>query len=160
MDDMSEISNMSRSNNFRRVHKTASGISGIMKAVLGATQTGAAMFDEEELETELNIFCSDVIVSTKFTMSRLKHARKTPSIVRLELEDLLERASLVLGFLNDEVQMLELQSQIQDKVKVEIEKQQRDYFLNQQLKTIQDVLTQMGMGPVTLLAGPIYDEQE
>ena len=58
----------------------------------------------------------------------------------LEMEDLLERASLVLGFLNDEVQMLELQSQIQDKVKVEIEKQQRDYFLNQQLKTIQEEL--------------------
>ncbi len=58
----------------------------------------------------------------------------------LETDTLQERAALVLGFLHDEVQMLELQSQIQDKVKVEIEKQQRDYFLNQQLKTIQEEL--------------------
>jgi len=58
----------------------------------------------------------------------------------LATSNLLERASLVLGFLNDEVQMLELQGQIHDKVKVEIEKQQRDYFLNQQLKTIQEEL--------------------
>ncbi len=58
----------------------------------------------------------------------------------LETDSLLERGSTVLGFLNDEVQMLELQSQIQDKVKTEIEKQQRDYFLNQQLKTIQEEL--------------------
>jgi hypothetical protein len=34
----------------------------------------------------------------------------------------------------------------------------RDVALNDmQLKTIQDVLTQMGMGPVTLLAEPLYD---
>jgi len=58
----------------------------------------------------------------------------------LETSGLVDRASLVLGFLHDELQMLELQGQIHDKVKVEIEKQQRDYFLNQQLKTIQEEL--------------------
>jgi hypothetical protein len=33
----------------------------------------------------------------------------------------------------------------------------RDALNDMQLKTIQDVLTQMGMGPVTLLAEPIYN---
>jgi hypothetical protein len=33
----------------------------------------------------------------------------------------------------------------------------RDALNDMQLKTIQDVLTQMGMGPITLLAEPIYD---
>jgi ATP-dependent Lon protease len=58
----------------------------------------------------------------------------------LETEDIKERATLVLGFLTDELKMLELKDQIQSKVKTDIEKQQRDYFLNQQLKTIQEEL--------------------
>ena len=58
----------------------------------------------------------------------------------MEVLDLKERASLVLGFLSKELQMLELKNQIQSKVKVDLDKQQRDYFLNQQLKTIQEEL--------------------
>jgi ATP-dependent Lon protease len=58
----------------------------------------------------------------------------------LETDDMKERANLVLGFLSKELHMLELKSQIQSKVKDDIEKQQRDYFLNQQLKTIQEEL--------------------
>ena len=58
----------------------------------------------------------------------------------LETEGLTERASLILEYLHEEVQMLELQHQIQDKVKGDIEKQQRDFYLSQQLKTIQDEL--------------------
>lgn len=58
----------------------------------------------------------------------------------LETDGLGERAALVLEYLHDEVQMLELQHQIQDKVRTDIEKQQRDYYLSQQLKTIQEEL--------------------
>ena len=58
----------------------------------------------------------------------------------LEITDLNERAQTLLGMLSKEIQMLELKSQIQDKVKLDLDKQQRDYFLNQQLKTIQDEL--------------------
>jgi ATP-dependent Lon protease len=39
-----------------------------------------------------------------------------------------------------ELQMLELKNQIQSKVRTDLDKQQRDYFLNQQLKTIQEEL--------------------
>ncbi|MEO6903250.1 MAG: endopeptidase La [Bacteroidia bacterium] len=58
----------------------------------------------------------------------------------LEVLDLKERATLVLANLTKELQMLELKSQIQSKVKVDIDKQQRDYFLHQQMKTIQEEL--------------------
>ena len=58
----------------------------------------------------------------------------------LESENIKERANLVLNFMNNELQMLELKNKIQTKVKSDIEKQQRDYFLNQQLKTIQEEL--------------------
>lgn len=60
----------------------------------------------------------------------------------LETSDLTEKANLLLMQLNDELQLLELKDQIENKVRVDIEKQQRDYFLNQQLKTIQEELGQ------------------
>ncbi len=58
----------------------------------------------------------------------------------LEMADLEQRATLVLEHLTKSLQMLELKNQIQSKVKVDIDKQQRDYFLNQQLKQIQEEL--------------------
>lgn len=58
----------------------------------------------------------------------------------LEISDLVERANKVLGALSKELQMLDLKNQIQSKVKTDLDKQQRDYFLNQQLKTIQEEL--------------------
>ena len=58
----------------------------------------------------------------------------------LEIGDLSERATAVLGHLSKELQMLELKNQIQSKVKTGIDEQQREYFLHQQLKTIQEEL--------------------
>ncbi|WP_262248259.1 endopeptidase La [Parapedobacter soli] len=58
----------------------------------------------------------------------------------LEISGLDKRASKVLEQLNVELQLLELKNQIQNKVKGDLDKQQRDYFLNQQLKTIQEEL--------------------
>lgn len=58
----------------------------------------------------------------------------------LELETINERANMLLGLLSKELKMLELKNKIQSKVKTDLDKQQRDYFLNQQLKTIQDEL--------------------
>ncbi len=58
----------------------------------------------------------------------------------LEIPDLEERANLVLTHLKRELQVVELKNQIQSKVKVDIDKQQRDYILGQQLKTIQEEL--------------------
>ena len=58
----------------------------------------------------------------------------------LEINDLEERATSVLGHLSKELQMLELKNQIQSKVKTGIDEQQREYFLHQQLKTIQEEL--------------------
>ncbi len=58
----------------------------------------------------------------------------------LEVPNLKDRATNLLGHLSKELQMLELKNQIQSKVKVDIDKQQREYFLHQQMKTIQDEL--------------------
>ncbi len=58
----------------------------------------------------------------------------------LELTDIKKKASKVLEQLTRELQILELKAQIQNKVRGDLDKQQRDYFLNQQLKTIQEEL--------------------
>ena len=60
----------------------------------------------------------------------------------LEIHDLKEKANFILQQMDGELQLLELKDQIENKVRGDIEKQQRDYFLNQQLKTIQEELGQ------------------
>ncbi len=58
----------------------------------------------------------------------------------LAIPEFKEQASTVLGLLTRELQMLELKNQIQNKVKIDMDKQQRDYLLNQQLRLIQEEL--------------------
>lgn len=58
----------------------------------------------------------------------------------LEINDFTKRMNKVLGYLNKEIQEQEVKLQIQQKVSTDIDKQQREYFLNQQLKTIQEEL--------------------
>ena len=58
----------------------------------------------------------------------------------LEAPGLLARARKLLEILIREQQLAELKNQIQERVKQEIDKQQRDYYLQQQMRTIQDEL--------------------
>ncbi len=58
----------------------------------------------------------------------------------LEINSLLDRASKTLKYLNFELQKISLKNSIQDKVNSDLSKQQREYFLHQQMKTIQEEL--------------------
>lgn len=58
----------------------------------------------------------------------------------LEIDDIRERTEQVFEHLKDEYQTLVMKNELQQKVKVDIDEQQREYFLNQQLKTIQEEL--------------------
>jgi len=84
-----------------------------------------------------NIESSNFLVN--FISSNLNAALSLKQEI-LELTDLKKRASKVLEQLTKELQSLELKAQIQNKVRGDLDKQQRDYFLNQQLKTIQEEL--------------------
>lgn len=53
-----------------------------------------------------------------------------------------EKSNLILGYLDTELQHLELKNQIQNKAKTDIDKQQREYFLQQQMRAIQSELGQ------------------
>jgi ATP-dependent Lon protease len=58
----------------------------------------------------------------------------------LAINDLKERALATLKFMNLEYQKLELKNDIQSKVQSDMNQQQREYFLHQQMKTIQEEL--------------------
>lgn len=58
----------------------------------------------------------------------------------LAINDLKDRALETLRFMNLELQKLELKNDIQSKVRFDLDQQQREYFLHQQMKTIQEEL--------------------
>jgi len=66
----------------------------------------------------------------------------------LEIGDLQERALATLKYMNVEFQKLELKNDIQSKVRNDMDQQQREYYLHQQMKTIQEEL-----------GGVSYDEE-
>ena len=54
--------------------------------------------------------------------------------------DLYQRATMCLKHMNEEYQKLALKNDIQSRVRSEIDSQQREYYLHQQMKTIQEEL--------------------
>ncbi|MEQ8304815.1 MAG: endopeptidase La [Cyclobacteriaceae bacterium] len=58
----------------------------------------------------------------------------------LETSKILERGTLLLKHMLKEIQMLEIKYEIQKKVHTDIDQQQRDYFLRQQIRVLQDEL--------------------
>jgi len=58
----------------------------------------------------------------------------------LETHNITDRGTLLLQYMLKEIQMLEIKSEIQKKVHTDIDQQQRDYFLRQQIRVLQDEL--------------------
>jgi len=58
----------------------------------------------------------------------------------LEMNDMRQRAELLLKLLQKELQFVELKNKVTTKTKTELDKQQREYFLQQQLKSIKEEL--------------------
>ena len=58
----------------------------------------------------------------------------------LAIDDFVERAYALMELMHTELQMIEIKRSIQDKAKEDIDRQQREYFLQQQIQTIQKEL--------------------
>lgn len=97
----------------------------IQKSSQIPTEAGFALNNIESQNFMVNFISSNM------------NATATEKQNMLEVPNLKERATLVLTHLVKELQKLELKNQIQNKVKVDLDKEQRDYFLHQQIKTIQ-----------------------
>ncbi len=82
-----------------------------------------------------------------FVSSNLNLSVKEKQVL-LEIDNLKDRALATLKHMNVELQKLALQKDIQSKVRSDLDQQQREYFLHQQMKTIQEEL-----------GGASYDEE-
>jgi ATP-dependent Lon protease len=73
----------------------------------------------------------------------------------LEISDIVERADAVLKYMNKEIQILEIKADIQDKSKQEIDRQQKEYILNEQIKAIQK---ELGDSPVDRVCAELKEK--
>jgi ATP-dependent Lon protease len=114
------------------------------KALVGTIKDMALQIISESpnIPTEASIAIKN-IDSPGFLINFISSNMQSPvkeKQVLLEIESLAERATKLLAHLTKELQMLEIKNDIQSKVRSDIDKQQREYFLSQQMKTIQEEL--------------------
>ncbi len=65
----------------------------------------------------------------------------------LEAVDIGERLELLIGFVDGEIDVQQLEKRIRGRVKSQMEKSQREYYLNEQMKAIQKELGEMEDAP-------------
>ena len=65
----------------------------------------------------------------------------------LEIQDVKERLERILAVLESEIDLLQIEKRIRGRVKRQMEKSQREYYLNEQMKAIQKELGEMEEGP-------------
>ncbi|MDJ0918916.1 MAG: endopeptidase La [Woeseiaceae bacterium] len=65
----------------------------------------------------------------------------------LEIEDVKERLEQILGIIEGEIDVLQIEKRIRGRVKQQMEKSQREYYLNEQMKAIQKELGEMEDAP-------------
>ena len=92
------------------------------------TEAQVAIQNIESPSFLINFVCSNMDVSVQ---------KKQELLMQTNLKT---RSVLTLQLLSKELQKLEMKNEIQHKVKVDLDQQQREYFLNQQLKAIQEEL--------------------
>ncbi len=86
-------------------------------------------FDRNKpLETLCNNICSNLLIEANELQELLK------------LSDIRKLFNKIIEFLNREIQIAEIETEIHGKVKQKIDKNQREYYLNEQLKTIKNEL--------------------
>ena len=118
--------------NDRTFLATVSTIKDLAIKILGMAtlppEAGFALKNIDNPPTLVNYICVSF---------NIKIAEKQSLLQQEKLED---RAFRLLEMLNKEKQMLEIKQSIQEKTREEVNKQQREYFLEQQMKTIQKEL--------------------
>jgi ATP-dependent Lon protease len=114
--------------------------SDVLKAYISmVNNTFSKIVDESEnLPDELKIILSNLkeagriadVIATNLNLD-LERKQKL-----LEQQDVLERLKLLSGYLTDELEVLHLGKKLQSDVKKEMDREQREYYLRQQLKAI------------------------
>lgn len=123
------------------------------QAAQGDKETNALMASMKELSTQIIELSPNIPNEANIVLKNIENLSFLVNFIAsnmsidiiekqriLEDKDVKSRANKVLKLMNKELQVLELKNKIQSKVRTGIEDQQREYFLHQQLKTIQEEL--------------------
>lgn len=65
----------------------------------------------------------------------------------LEMSDVNERLEYLMAMMESEIDLLQVEKRIRNRVKKQMEKSQREYYLNEQMKAIQKELGEMDDAP-------------
>lgn len=82
----------------------------------------------------------DIEFLTNFIATTVETENYDEKLKLLTIDDVLTRAMSLLSILDSQVELMKIKQDINAKVKSEIDQQQREYYLNSQLKTIQEEL--------------------
>ncbi len=123
--------NVSHKSNKAVIHSLKDAASKILKLNPEIPQEAQVALDNIENPNFLTHFLSSNISAEVAKKQKL-----------LEKTDAQERATLLLEYMLKDIQMLELKQEIHKKVHTDIDQQQRDYFLRQQIRILQDELGQ------------------
>ena len=94
-----------------------------------------------------------------FIASSMEIEETTDKVALLRIDSLKERAMALLAMLNKQIEILKIKDDLQKKVKSEIDQQQREYYLNNQLKTIQEELGMNSGEDITELRSRAKDKK-
>ena len=139
--EIKEIKEIKPSNNNKEFNATIESIKDIALQIIEENPNipSEASFAIKNIQSDsflVNFVCSNMNLSVQEKYDILKTS------------DLHDRALMCLKQMNVELQRLSLKNDIQSKVRSDLDQQQREYFLHQQLKTIQEEL-----------GGVSYDEE-
>ena len=112
-------------------------ISTLMEATSKYIRHNYSGFSQEAMFVLRNM--NNRIFFLNFIISNLPSSTADKQKI-LEITDIIERAKAILTEQNNALQMVQLKTEIQQKTKDEIDKQQKEFFLNQQIKSIQEEL--------------------
>ena len=139
--EIKEIKEIKPSNNNKEFNATIESIKDIALQIIEENPNipSEASFAIKNIQSDsflVNFVCSNMNLSIQEKYDILKTS------------DLHDRALMCLKQMNVELQRLSLKNDIQSKVRSDLDQQQREYFLHQQLKAIQEEL-----------GGVSYDEE-
>ena len=113
-------------------------IADILKENASSIIRSSSFVPKEALEALKNIDDFNFLVN--FIATTIDMDDFMEKVDLLKYDDVKERAMALLGVLSRQLEIQRLKQEISSKVKTELDQQQREYFLNNQLRTIQEEL--------------------
>lgn len=119
----------------------SSDVKGMMASLKEKVQqlTSTSSFLNREATMAINSI-SDFTFLVNFIATTAEIDNFEEKIDLLQYDDVRERAMKLLAMMDEQIQLANIKQEINRKVKQEIDQQQREYYLNNQLKTIQEEL--------------------